>query len=228
MNIQKMNFKTIVIISTILGFVAWADCKTLAAADSGTCPNPTYGNLHNAGLDQITPDMDRQKMYDTLSAFYSEQGYKYQFDISFAQTTIDNLKDGTAFNNIGLSRSAQGYLNSLTAQLLQSSSQDETVRLIATLSKKVQSDRSLVDSEKTLLCNTFGVTQSSSLFWITAANDQKNVWNADSLATDKPVYVAKVKWWKLLGDLGGFVVGTAVGGPATGLGLGALVSGCID
>jgi len=227
MNIQ-LNFKTIVIISTILGLITWADCKTLTAADSGTCPNPTYGDLHNAGLGKVTPDMDMQTMYDSLSAFYSEQGYKYQFDISWAQTTIDNLKAGTAFNNIGLSKSAQGYLNSLTTQLLRSSSQDQTVSLIATLSKTVQNDKSLVDSEKTLLCNTFGVAQSSSLFWITAANDQKNIWNAASLATDKPVYCAKVKWWKLLGDLGGFVVGTAVGGPATGLGLGALVSGCID
>jgi len=202
---RQVNFKTIVIVITILlGLATLISSKATsskAAKSTGTkrcaslvssaCAGSSiYGALHNAGLLAISADGTNEEKYAGIIDYYAKLGYDVKFDYDWALDLYDNISSGAVFDiflrNHYLCTKGLDYLKSVLNLAQNSDSQEDTDASIDNLSLAMQNDDNITDSEKISLCNIFGIAKGSSRFWNGAAGDIKHPWHAQSVAKIQP------------------------------------------
>jgi len=215
----KVNDKTASMVRSKATWPASTNCESVVSAACGS--SSSLGALHNAILLALTPDSSPKDTYKQMVGYLSSIGVEVEVELDPLLTIIEQIKAGTVLQDLEqnhfICSSGIKYITELNNLLSQSLSSDETERQINELSRTMQGDPNILDTEKVLLCHACGVGIYSYRFWNASATDVNHPWHANSIAAAKPQQpLPKFSIWKAVGDVAGFIGGAYITKTFTG------------
>lgn len=201
-------------------------------------PYEWVGVQHNELLDLVAQKLDVNNM--KFEEYYKLIAERQRMEMSVEQAQkifaeVQAVKvDGVAdlYYDRGLiSKDVRNNINTIMSIIKSSASYETVNNNLKKFESTIIKSSSISESDKLLILGSAATARHSSEYWNRALTNESNEWY--KLVQDNSIggggssggpAERKINWGAVGCDLGGFLIGTLVGGPATGVGLAGVLS----